>query len=70
MKNKYDALVGKKWGDLTKKQRQELLRIAHVWDNVKGDCIVDFTDVLSIEGYYAEHEITIADDAVLYDSRG
>lgn len=71
-------LTGTKWGQLTEEQQYELL--SSVVDTVNGfdgsrvrhgECIVDFDNGLSIEGYVNsknDGEIIIDNDSILYDS--
>lgn len=69
-------LIGKKWGELTEEQQKQLLSIANVWDNVtEGDCIVDFSEDLSIAGTVIKEqyidsyscELVIDDKAIFYN---
>lgn len=66
--------VGKKWGMLTEKEKELLLKnpwcIDGVTGNVvkEGNCIVDLTDTLSIAGRVIDDEIIIEDEATIYSS--
>ena len=60
--------IGKKWGELTEKEQDELLAKANIWDNIKsGDCIVDFDENLSVGATIVDDEIVIDDNSILYD---
>lgn len=73
--------IGKKWGQLSQCQQQELMRtISGTIDgrdcsNVDdGECIVDFKNGISVVGYVVCHnadegdyDICIDDDSILYD---
>lgn len=70
-------LVGKKWGELTKEQKDNLLKSARGWDEhgnhptVTKECIIDLIYPLSIAGKVVVTEetyIEISDDAVIYNS--
>ena len=61
-------LHGVKWGDLSEETKQDLLSNANVWDNVKeGDCLVDLTEELTVEGKIIDGEIMIKDNAIIYN---
>lgn len=70
-------LIGKKWCQLSENQQLELTSKASIWDNVKnGECIVDFTENLSISGSVicnnadeGDYDICINDDSILYDPK-
>ena len=60
--------VGKKWRQLTIVQQEELLKHANVWNNIKaGECIVDFSEGLSVSANIIDEEIVINDNAILYN---
>gem|GEM_PF-1501154 len=67
--------IGMKWSELTEEEKEELLRRSNVDnDNVDkrtGECIVDLTDTLSVEGRRIfendEEIINVDDDAVIYN---
>lgn len=72
-----DNYIGKRWGDLTEEEQDKLLFIGNVWDNVKeGECIVDFTEELSIGGRVVKEfadewgTLVIDDNAVFYNPQG
>ena len=62
---KMNNLEGKKWGELTGLQKQELMGKARVWEDVVGECIIDFEGMdLSVCGFNesGEEEIVIIID--------
>lgn len=66
--------VGKKWSQISKEQQKKLLsNVAGAVDAVdsteikNGECILDFSDNLSVSAYIKDYEIVIDDDAILYD---
>ena len=61
-------LHGIKWGDLSEKTKTSLLERVNVWDNVKeGDCLIDLTEELTIEGKIIDGQIMIKDNAIIYN---
>ena len=71
------GLIGKKWGELSLGLQEDLLNNCSAVDNMSetidnGECIVDFTDYeyVSIYGEVKDGEISIDDNAAIYDSRG
>lgn len=68
----FNDLEGKKWFELSTEQQTILLQKAHSWENVIGNCIIDFDNLdVSISGVLTigeyENQITIDDDAVFYN---
>ena len=69
-------LVGIKWGKLEKATQEWLLKdcdcvnAVTVNDAYNGDCIVDLTENLSIDGKIVNGDIMIDDDAKIYDPIG
>ena len=65
-------LVGVKWGKLEKATQEWLLKdcdcvnAVTVNDAYNGDCIVDLTENLSVDGKIVDSDIVIDDDAKLY----
>jgi len=65
-------LIGKKWMDLSESEKAELLKnpsaIAGPTGNrcISGDCIIDLTELLSIDGKVINDVIIIDDEAVIY----
>ena len=71
------GLIGKKWGELSLGLQEDLLNNCSAVDNMSetidnGECIVDFTDYeyVSIYGEVKDGEISINDNAAIYDTRG
>ena len=71
------GLIGKKWGELSVELQQDLLDSCNAVDNMcetidNGECIVDFLDYeyVSVYGEVKDGEISIDDNAVIYDTRG
>ena len=67
-------LEGRKWGELSSKQKSELMGKARVWENVVGECIVDFEDLdVSIAGFNkvddVEAVIIIDDNNTFYNPK-
>lgn len=63
-------LHGVKWGDLSQETKTSLLERVNVWDDVKeGDCLVDLTEELTVEGKIIDGEIIIKDNAIIYDPK-
>lgn len=61
-------LHGIKWGDLSQETKTSLLERVNVWDDVKeGDCLVDLTEELTVEGKIIDGEIMIKDNAIIYN---
>lgn len=61
-------LHGVKWGDLSQETKTSLLERVNVWDDVKeGDCLVDLTEELTVEGKIIDGEIIIKDNAIIYN---
>ena len=69
-------LVGIKWGKLEKATQEWLLKdcdcvnAVTVNDAHNGDCIVDLTENLSIDGKIVNGDIIIDDNAKIYDPMG
>ena len=69
-------LVGIKWGKLEKATQEWLLKdcdcvnAVTVNDAYNGDCIVDLTENLSIDGKIVDGELIIDDNAKIYDPEG
>ena len=69
-------LVGVKWGKLEKATQEWLLKdcdcvnAVTVNDAYNGDCIVDLTENLSIDGKIVDGELIIDDNAKIYDPEG
>ena len=69
-------LVGIKWGKLEKATQEWLLKdcdcinAVTVNDAYNGDCIVDLTENLSIDGKIVDGDLIIDDDAKIYDTIG
>ena len=71
------GLIGKKWGELSAELKEDLLSNCSAVDNMSetidnGECIVDFLDYeyVSVYGEVKDGEISIDDNAVIYDTRG
>lgn len=71
------GLIGKKWGELSLELQEDLLNNCSAVDNMSetidnGECIVDFLDYeyVSVYGEVKDGEISIDDNAAIYDSRG
>ena len=71
------GLIGKKWGELSAELKEDLLSNCNPVDNMcetidNGECIVDFLDYeyVSVYGEVKDGEISIDDNAVIYDTRG
>ena len=71
------GLIGKKWGELSAELKEDLLSNCNPVDNMcetidNGECIVDFLDYeyVSVYGEVKDGEISIDDNAAIYDSRG
>lgn len=71
MKRDYE---GMKWNELTKSEKEELLRTANAIDgrtgnNMKedGECIIDLEYPFSVPGRLEDGEIIIDDEAVIYN---
>lgn len=67
-------LLGLKWGDLTEVEKNDLYIIANVdienVDAYSGDCIVDFSETLAINGvitYGEEQTLYIDDNSIFYN---
>lgn len=66
------SMIGKKWGMLTKNEKEMLLKNCWCTDAISGDivkdgvCIIDLTDTLSIAGKIVDGEIIIEDDSIVY----
>ena len=69
-------LVGVKWGKLEKATQEWLLKdcdcvnAVTVNDAYNGDCIVDLTENLSVDGKIVNGDIIIDDNAKIYDPIG
>ena len=69
-------LVGIKWGKLEKATQEWLLKdcdcvnAVTVNDAYNGDCIVDLTENLSVDGKIVDGDLIIDDDAKIYDTIG
>ena len=71
------GLVGKKWGELSKELKEDLLSNCNPVDNMcetvkDGECIVDFLgyEYVSVLGAVKDGEVVIDDEAIIYDIRG
>lgn len=71
------GLIGKKWGELSKELKEDLLSNCNPVDNMcetvkDGECIVDFLDYeyVSVLGAVKDGEVVIDDEAIIYDTRG
>lgn len=69
-----DNLVGKKWGELDRETQELLLKNTNFIDGVTGndivndgECIIDFSDILSVGGKVIDDEIIIDDNSILYN---
>lgn len=73
MNEKIKILPGTKWGDLSKKQKEKLLKNANCINAIngekiqEGECVVDLTNDLSINGEITNGEIIINDNAIIYN---
>ena len=69
-------LVGVKWGKLEKATQEYLLKNCNCVNGVtgrtvfNGDCIVDLTENLSVDGKIVNGDIIIYDDTKIYDPEG
>ena len=69
-------LVGIKWGKLEKTTQEYLLKDCDCINGAtgdtayNGDCIVDLTENLSVDGKIVDGDIIIDDDAKIYDTEG
>ena len=63
--------IGKKWKQLTSEEQDMLLSNANPFECLKGKCIIDLTEYLSINGEVinAEEEIYIKidGDSIIYN---
>lgn len=65
-------LIGKKWMELSETEKAELLKTPSAIDGstgnrcINGDCIIDLTELLSIDGKVVDGVIIIDDEAVIY----
>lgn len=67
-------IIGMKWKDLKEETKQFLLKDAITSDGnccevLTGECIVDLTDNLSVEGKVINGNIVIDNDAVIYNPK-
>lgn len=67
-------IIGMKWKDLKEETKQFLLEDATTSDGdccvvLTGECIVDLTDNLSVEGKVINGNIVIDNDAVIYNPK-
>lgn len=67
-------IIGMKWKDLKEETKQFLLEDAVTSDGdccavLIGECIVDLTDNLSVEGKVIDGNIIIDNDAVIYNPK-
>jgi len=67
-------IIGMKWKDLKEETKQFLLEDAITSDGnccavLTGECIVDLTDNLSVEGKVIDGNIIIDNDAVIYNPK-
>lgn len=68
-----NKLIGLRWGVLPLETKEWLLENVNCIDGAtgnnvtEGECIVDFSDVLSIAGEIIDGEIIIEDNAILYN---
>ena len=66
-------LIGLRWGVLPLETREWLLEGVNYTDGVtgnniiEGDCIVDLTDTLSIDGYVEDDNLIIKDESIIYN---
>lgn len=77
---KMNELIGKKWSEVSEKDKEQLLAEAEVYSGIddekvdNGEGIVDLIYPLSIQGMLVTNEsnriITINDDARIYNSEG
>lgn len=75
MKN-YENLVGKKWGEIPREVRNELLTNCNIWSDLifdNEDIIIDLTNNLSIDGKInldsdEVNNFIIDDNSIIYDS--
>ena len=70
-------LLGKTWSQLTEEQKEILLKEANPVDGStgnnmteNGECIIDFSNGLSIAGSVFDDEIVINENSILYDPSG
>ena len=65
--------IGKKWKQLTSEEQDMLLSNANPFECLKGKCIIDLTEDLSVAGEVinAEEEIYIEvdGDSIIYNPR-
>lgn len=65
--------IGKKWKQLTKEEQDMLLSKATPFECSVGECIIDFTEDLSVSGEVIDTEeercIEIDDDAIIYNPK-
>lgn len=74
MKN-YENLVGKKWGEIPREVRNELLTNCNIWSDLifdNEDIIIDLTNNLSIDGKInldsdEVNNFIIDDNSIIYD---
>ena len=75
-KESENALIGKKWSEISKKEQDALLEnanaVSYTGEDLYGDgeCIFDLTEKYSIVGKVVDGEKIIDDDAVIYNSQG
>ena len=68
-----EKYLGKKWNELKEVEQKELLSKANAIDGItgnnidNGECIIDLTENLSIVGRVEYGEITIEDEAIIYN---
>ena len=75
MKN-YENLVGKKWGEIPREVRNELLTNCNIWSDLifdNEDIIIDLTNNLSIDGKInldsdEVNNFIIDDNSIIYDT--
>ena len=63
--------IGKKWKEVTNEEQEILLKNAIAFECSKGECIIDLTKNLSVNGKVIDNEeeryIKIDDNAIIYD---
>ena len=65
--------IGKKWKQLTSEEQDMLLSKANPFECLKGKCIIDLTEYLSITGEVINTEeeiyIEVDGDSIIYNPR-
>ncbi|MEN8075754.1 helix-turn-helix domain-containing protein [Clostridioides difficile] len=68
-----NKLVGVRWGDLLEITKEDLLERANCINGINGDlinegeCIIDLTNELSVDGNVVDGEVIINDDSIIYN---